>query len=69
MSLLAKKVVFNPTTFSPGEAEYLAQTYRTYLESSQKLADLHEKYKGKPKTVEESAELVGLKVPEKRKVD
>ncbi|KAI6190915.1 Protein FMC1-like protein [Aphelenchoides bicaudatus] len=51
---------------APNEAEHLAQTYLTYLESSRKLSELHEKYKGKQKTVEQSAELVGLKVPEKR---
>jgi hypothetical protein len=50
-------------------ASALAQTYLTYLDSSRKLADLHEKYKGKPKTVEQAAELVGLRVPEKRRID
>lgn len=62
-----KSVLAN--TAAPKEAEGLAQTYATYLESSQKLAELHEKYKGKQKTVEQSAELVGLRVPEKRKFD
>lgn len=54
---------------APNEAEHLAHTYLTYLESTRKLAELHERYQGKQKSVEDSAKLVGLKVPEKRRID
>ncbi|CAD5235232.1 unnamed protein product [Bursaphelenchus xylophilus] len=51
----------------PKELEGLAQTYATYLHSTRELAELHEKYKGRERTVEESARLVGLQVPERRR--
>ncbi|KAI6195995.1 Protein FMC1-like protein [Aphelenchoides besseyi] len=51
---------------SPNEMEHLATTYATYLESSRILAALQEKHRGKPKSVEESAKLVGLQIPTRR---
>lgn len=50
---------------SPNEMEHLAQSYATYLQSTRVLNELHERYKGGEKSVEESANLVGLKLPTK----
>uniref|UniRef100_A0AC34PUY9 Protein FMC1 homolog n=1 Tax=Panagrolaimus sp. JU765 TaxID=591449 RepID=A0AC34PUY9_9BILA len=50
---------------SPNEMEHLASTYASYLHSTRVLSQLHDRYKGNEKTVEESAHLVGLQVPEK----
>ncbi|KAI6238401.1 Protein FMC1-like protein [Aphelenchoides fujianensis] len=48
---------------APTEAEHLAATYATYLQSTRRLLALQEKHRGRPKSVEESARLVGLQVP------
>ncbi|EJD73657.1 hypothetical protein LOAG_18931 [Loa loa] len=43
--------------------EHLASTYRHYLTSTMRLKTLQEKYKGGERSLEESARLVGLKIP------
>ncbi|KAE9556187.1 hypothetical protein FO519_000675 [Halicephalobus sp. NKZ332] len=49
---------------SPNEMEHLAATYATYLQATRALDELHERYKGAERSVEESAKLVGLQVPQ-----
>ncbi|KAI6230156.1 Protein FMC1-like protein [Aphelenchoides fujianensis] len=51
---------------APTEAEHLAATYAAYLQSTRRLLALQEKHRGRPKSVEESARLVGLQVPAAR---
>lgn len=45
--------------------EHLASCYSIYLSSTRKLSELQKIYKGKEKSVEESANIVGLKIPKK----
>ncbi|BFZ06453.1 hypothetical protein BsWGS_09492 [Bradybaena similaris] len=46
------------------EVEYVAQTYLCYLESSRKQEELSIQYKGRgDRSIESSAEIVGLKLP------
>lgn len=50
------------------EVEHMARTYLCYLESSRKHEALHNQYKGSPdRSIEESARLVGLQVPDVQK--
>ncbi|VDK60498.1 unnamed protein product [Cylicostephanus goldi] len=51
---------------APQEAEHVANLYATYLSRTRKLAKLEERYKGGERSVEESARLVGLNLPEKK---
>ena len=51
---------------SPNEMEHLAASYATYLQSTRALSELHERYKGGERSVEESAKLVGLQIPNKK---
>ncbi|KAL3983038.1 hypothetical protein ACH3XW_49570 [Acanthocheilonema viteae] len=43
--------------------EHLSNTYRHYLASTMRLRTLQEYYKGGERSLEESARLVGLKLP------
>uniref|UniRef100_A0A915PQ17 Protein FMC1 homolog n=1 Tax=Setaria digitata TaxID=48799 RepID=A0A915PQ17_9BILA len=43
--------------------EHLSRTYRHYLDSTMRLEALQEQYKGGERSLEESAKLVGLKMP------
>ncbi|KAK6111426.1 hypothetical protein QQG55_43600 [Brugia pahangi] len=43
--------------------EHLYNTYRHYLTSTMHLKSLQEQYKGGERSLEESARLVGLKIP------
>ncbi|VDK85215.1 unnamed protein product [Litomosoides sigmodontis] len=43
--------------------EHLSTTYRHYLASTMRLKALQEQYKGGERSLEESAKLVGLKLP------
>ncbi|VDD90112.1 unnamed protein product [Enterobius vermicularis] len=49
---------------APNEMEHLASTYRHYLQSIRKLIELEQKYQGGERSIEESAHLVGLELPE-----
>uniref|UniRef100_A0A914C6J9 Protein FMC1 homolog n=1 Tax=Acrobeloides nanus TaxID=290746 RepID=A0A914C6J9_9BILA len=51
---------------APNEMEHLAQTYATYLHSTRMLAELQEKYSSGERSIEDSAKLVGLQLPEKK---
>ncbi|WKY06494.1 hypothetical protein Q1695_006580 [Nippostrongylus brasiliensis] len=51
---------------APEEAEHVANLYATYLSSTQNLKKLELRYRGGERSVEESAKLVGLALPEKR---
>ncbi|KHJ87695.1 hypothetical protein OESDEN_12523 [Oesophagostomum dentatum] len=51
---------------APREAEHVANLYASYLSSTRKLTELELRYKGGERTVEESAKLVGLSLPEKK---
>lgn len=48
---------------APNEVEHLANTYATYLTSTRRLAELQAKFRGGERSIEESASLVGLKLP------
>uniref|UniRef100_A0A1I7TWT8 Protein FMC1 homolog n=1 Tax=Caenorhabditis tropicalis TaxID=1561998 RepID=A0A1I7TWT8_9PELO len=48
------------------ESESVAKLYLAYVQGTRRLNELQEKYKGGEKTVEESARLVGLKLPERK---
>lgn len=47
--------------------EHLADTYATYLNSTRFLAELQERYRGGERSIEQSANIVGLRLPEKYK--
>ena len=47
----------------PNEMHHLADTYTTYLESGRRLSELHEKYCKGERTIEQAAQMVGLKLP------
>ncbi|EYB82082.1 hypothetical protein Y032_0367g34 [Ancylostoma ceylanicum] len=51
---------------APQEAEHVANLYATYLSSTRRLNELEMRYKGGERSVEESANLVGLALPEKK---
>ncbi|KAK6036548.1 hypothetical protein COOONC_25948 [Cooperia oncophora] len=51
---------------APEEAEHVANLYATYLSSTRNLKELERRYRGKERSVEESANLVGLALPEKK---
>ncbi|CAI5445020.1 unnamed protein product [Caenorhabditis angaria] len=48
------------------ESESVAKLYLSYVQSTRRLNVLQERYAGNEKTVEESARLVGLKLPERK---
>merc|ERR1712198_829237 len=48
------------------EVEHMARSYLCYLESKRKHEELQSRYSGAERSVEESARLVGLKLPETR---
>ncbi|CAL2037943.1 hypothetical protein CAEBREN_05950 [Caenorhabditis brenneri] len=48
------------------ESESVAKLYLSYIQGTRRLNELQERYKGGEKTVEESARLVGLKLPERK---
>uniref|UniRef100_A0A8R1DJR1 Protein FMC1 homolog n=1 Tax=Caenorhabditis japonica TaxID=281687 RepID=A0A8R1DJR1_CAEJA len=48
------------------ESESVAKLYLSYIQGTRRLNTLQERYKGGEKTVEESARLVGLKLPERK---
>ncbi|CAI2348719.1 unnamed protein product [Caenorhabditis sp. 36 PRJEB53466] len=48
------------------ESESVAKLYLSYIQGTRRLNVLQERYKGAEKTVEESARLVGLKLPERK---
>ncbi|OTF77409.1 hypothetical protein BLA29_011599 [Euroglyphus maynei] len=51
---------------APNELRYLGETYRTYLDSGEKYRQLLNKYYGKSeRSVEQTAEMMGFKLPEK----
>lgn len=46
------------------EMQFTAETYRCYLESTRKLKELNESYRGKgERTVRDTADMVGFKLP------
>nr|CDJ87028.1 ATP synthase assembly factor FMC1 domain containing protein [Haemonchus contortus] len=51
---------------APQEAEHVANLYATYLSSTRNLKELEKRYRGNERSVEESARLVGLALPEKK---
>uniref|UniRef100_F1KTA5 Protein FMC1 homolog n=1 Tax=Ascaris suum TaxID=6253 RepID=F1KTA5_ASCSU len=52
---------------APNEMEHLASTYRHYLLSTRRLEALQEQYKGGERSIAESANLVGLELPERNR--
>ncbi|CAJ0587406.1 unnamed protein product, partial [Mesorhabditis spiculigera] len=63
--MLRHKTTQRVLSKGPTEMESVAQLYATYLSSTRRLLALQETYKGTEKTVEESANLVGLSLPKK----
>ncbi|KJH43729.1 hypothetical protein DICVIV_10246 [Dictyocaulus viviparus] len=51
---------------APEETIHVAELYTTYLYSTRKLATLQLRYQGGERSVEESAKLVGLLLPEQK---
>lgn len=53
---------------APQELNFIGESYRTYLESGEEYRTLYTKHYGKgEKSVQESANIVGLKLPEPAK--
>ncbi|EFP04244.1 hypothetical protein GCK72_009179 [Caenorhabditis remanei] len=48
------------------ESESVAKLYLSYLQGNRRLNALQQEYKGGEKSIEESARIVGLKLPEKK---
>lgn len=53
---------------APNEVEHIASCYAVYLRNTRKLGELQAKYAGSEKSVQESANIVGLKLPECQKI-
>uniref|UniRef100_A0A8R1TSQ3 Protein FMC1 homolog n=1 Tax=Onchocerca volvulus TaxID=6282 RepID=A0A8R1TSQ3_ONCVO len=53
----------NEVLHNISKEEHLSCTYRHYLTSTMRLEALQEQYKGGERSLEESARLVGLKIP------
>ncbi|CAJ0932717.1 unnamed protein product, partial [Mesorhabditis belari] len=50
---------------APTEMEHVAHLYASYLSSTRRLLALQEQYKGGERSIEESANLVGLALPKR----
>lgn len=58
------QVTTERTCKSQEEMQHLAQTYFTYLESKRKYAEIHQEFHAKgERSVEETARMVGFKMP------
>uniref|UniRef100_A0A0K0F0V4 Protein FMC1 homolog n=1 Tax=Strongyloides venezuelensis TaxID=75913 RepID=A0A0K0F0V4_STRVS len=66
LSSYQKNTSSNIIINSPNAEDEMNNTYASYLIATKRLSSLQEEYKGGERSIEESASLVGLALPEKR---